>query len=65
MPDKKSIFGMYRALAPDYPKVVVGKYAICRMDDNGVWIEHESGEGAEFPDALFESAIESFYNRNF
>ena len=30
-----------------------------------MWIEHESGEGAEFPDALFEAAVEAFYNKYF
>ena len=65
MGNNKSLVGMYRALDEDYPKGIVGKYTICRMDDKGVWIQHESGEGAEFPDALFESAVEAFYDKHF
>ena len=53
--------GMYG----ETPRVKVGKYTICRQDESSVWIEHESGEGAQFPDDLFEECIHDFYSSHF
>jgi hypothetical protein len=30
-----------------------------------LWIEHESGEGMEVPEARFVDALRKFYNDNF
>jgi len=53
--------GMYG----ETPRVTIGEYSICRQDDTSVWIEHESGEGAQFSDESFEECIKDFYNKHF
>jgi hypothetical protein len=53
--------GMYG----ETPRVQVGKFSICRQDDNSVWIQKDDGEGGQFPDTAFEEAIETFYNERF
>jgi hypothetical protein len=60
MSDSKKV-GMYG----ETPRVDVGEFSICRQDENSVWIEHESGEGAQFPDEIFEKFLEGFYNKHF
>jgi len=50
-------------------RVAVGKYSICRQNPDGknksVWIEDtETGEGGEFSDEVFLSAINKFYTDN-
>jgi hypothetical protein len=62
---KKSVAGMYEVADPTYPQVKVGNFTICRQDDKSVWIQTEEGEGAQFPDDLFEKAISEFYCENF
>lgn len=57
--------GMYAIVDPAYPRVTVGKYTICRQDENSVWIDHEDGEGAQFSNDTFEKAIAAFYDANF
>jgi len=55
-------FGMY-----DDPStgVQVGEFNIRRQRPGKVWIEHDTGEGAEFDVALFEAVVRDFYSRNF
>jgi len=53
--------GMYG----ETPRVQVGKYSICRQDDNSVFIETDGGEAGSFKDELFEKCIEEFYNKHF
>jgi hypothetical protein len=57
--------GMYAVADPNYPQVKVGDLTICRQDSKNVWIQHESGEGAAFPDTLFGPALLGFYNKHF
>ncbi len=57
--------GMYEVDNPAYPKVQVGKYTICRQDENSVWIQRDGGEGGQFRDDNFERAIENYFNDNF
>lgn len=57
--------GMYEVADPTYPQVKVGDFTICRQDEKSVWIQTEDGEGAQFPDELFEKAILEFYQANF
>lgn len=64
MNDKKSL-GMYEMGNPNYPKVKVGEYTICRQDENSVWIQREDGEGGQFSDSKFVLAIDKFYQENF
>ena len=52
---------------PDSTEVVwFGEYGISQSPREGmIWIEHESGEGMEIPEATFAAAIEQFYADNF
>ena len=43
-----------------------GPFGICNSPRNGMlWIEHESGEGMEVPEAVFIDALRKFYSDNF
>ena len=53
--------GMYG----ETPRVRIGKFTISRQDDDSVWIETDQGEGAQFPDNLFEQCVLKFYEKNF
>lgn len=62
---ESKMVGMYRVLDPDYPSVKVGEYTICRHDAESIWIQTDGGEGAQFPDNLFEKTIRDMYEKNF
>lgn len=57
--------GMYRIDDPNAKKIVVGKYTIIRQSENSIWIQTQDGEGAEFSDSSFESAIDKYFTDNF
>lgn len=57
--------GMYAMHDPAYHQVAVGQFTICRQDNNSIWIQRQDGEGAQFSDSLFESAIKEFYEKHF
>lgn len=57
--------GMYEIHNPDYHKVKIGKYTLCRQDENSVWIRREDGEGGQFSDDSLENAIDAFYGEFF
>lgn len=57
--------GMYEVFNNEYPKIVVGDFSICKQDEKSVWIQHRSGEGAQFANEKFEKAIKKFYDDNF
>ncbi len=61
----KKTAGMYEIDEGTIPVVKIGKYRICRQDDKSVWIQHETGEGAQFADDMLEAVIEKFYRDNF
>lgn len=46
--------------------IVIGRYTIKRGVEPGkVWIEHESGEGGDFPEESLEALLHEFYCDNF
>ena len=51
--------------------LTIGKYTISEYRNNypdgtkSVWIQHESGEGVQFPVKMLGEVIEKFYNKNF
>lgn len=58
--------GMYALHTdPNFHRVVVGKFTICRQDEQNVWIQKDGEEGAAFPNHLFERAISKFFDANF
>lgn len=62
---EKIAAGMYEVDDPAYPQVKIGKYTICRQDDESVWIQTDDGEGAQFSDVSFFTAVDEFYRANF
>lgn len=62
---EEKVLGMYKVADPVYPKVKVGKYTICRQDEKSVWIQTDDGEGGQFADESFFSAIDDYYEANF
>jgi hypothetical protein len=61
----KEKLGMYAVNDPTHPQVKIGDFTICRQDKDGVWIQNDDGEGAEFPDALFGACVKDFFEKNF
>ena len=43
----------------------IGNIGMKFMSNGNIWIERESGEGAEFPIAAMEKALASFYDASF
>jgi hypothetical protein len=42
-------------------EIQIGKFTLCRYDDNSTWISRGDGEGGGFSDKLLEEVIEEFY----
>lgn len=57
--------GMYACSDPDYPQVHVGEFLICRQDEESIWVQTSDGEGAAFPDQLFEGFLRAFFEEHF
>ena len=53
--------GMYR----ETPRVFIGEYSISSDMPGTVWIEHESGEGAQFSVGKLGEVIHTFYKKHF
>ena len=51
----------------EYVLLRVGEFFLHRDDSRPgmIWIEHETGEGAEFKEDLLSAAIGEFYNEYF
>lgn len=45
--------------------VQVAEFNIRRQSPGKIWFEHESGEGAEFDEALFAEVVRQFYKDHF
>ena len=43
----------------------IGKYWIGKSDFHSVYIEHWSGEGANFPEHDIETLIDDYYQKHF
>ena len=51
-------------------EIEIGEYKLSKGGDypNGdksIWIQHENGEGGQFPERLLASTIQEFYNKYF
>ena len=46
-------------------KIEIDTLTLTKMANGNIWIERESGEGAEFPIDAVEKALTKFYNDNF
>lgn len=45
--------------------VKIGQFTIYELTNLSIFIQHESGEGAEFSIEEFEKAVKLFYQTNF
>lgn len=59
--------GMYAIADAPEGKVTIGEYELIRQggDSSSIWVQHSSGEGAEFPEAKLAEVIDTFYKQNF
>jgi len=53
--------GMYG----ETPRVQIGKFSLCRQDDNSVWLEIEGEEGQQIGDAVMEADLQEIFDKRF
>ena len=48
-------------------EITIGKFHLCGSDETRglIWIQTDSGEGAEFKEKELEEVISKFYNEKF
>lgn len=63
MTEELGMYAMHDTLKPGTLKV--GAYTLCHQSEGKIWMQHESGEGAEFAESALADVIKKFYDENF